>query len=85
MLGFQLGAKFLTYNFCVDLEVVFDYYTGIVSTEGLQISSLSAKPLPLDKRPVSFNSIEFVPLINAVNKVKSFRLARTSCTVRVVL
>lgn len=54
----------------LDLEVVFDYYTGIISTEGMQICGLAARPLPLDKRPVSFDSIEFIPLSSGSYKVK---------------
>lgn len=54
-----------------DLEVVFDYYTGIISTEGMQICGLAARPLPLDKRPVSFDSIEFIPLSNGSYKVNT--------------
>lgn len=54
----------------IDLDVIFDYYTGIISVDGLQISGLVTKPLPLDKRPVSFNSIEFVSLTNESSKVK---------------
>lgn len=64
-------ASSLSKLFWVDLEIAYDYYTDIISTEGMQICGLTAKPLPLDKRPVSFDSIEFVPLTSGSYKVSS--------------
>lgn len=52
-----------------DVEVVYDYYTGIINTEGVQICGLAAKSLAHDKRPVSFDSIEFIPLSGGSYKV----------------
>lgn len=58
----------------LDLEVGFDHYTGIISTDGVQICGLAAKPLPLDKRPVSFDSVEFIPLSGSSYRVNQFPL-----------
>lgn len=54
---------------CLDVEVIFDYYTGIVGAEGIQICGLAAKPLPVENRPISFDSVEYISLVNGNYKV----------------
>ncbi|RZB84952.1 fatty acid synthase, partial [Asbolus verrucosus] len=47
-----------------DLTVHYDFSTGLISSEGVQVVGLKAIPFPKDPKAISFDSIEFTPLIN---------------------
>ncbi|KAF5286879.1 hypothetical protein FQA39_LY00412 [Lamprigera yunnana] len=47
-----------------DLEVVYDYSTKIVSTNGIQIYGVRTRPIPFDEKATSIDTIEYTPLSN---------------------
>lgn len=57
-----------------ELRVTYDYSTGIVATTGIQICGLQTKPLPSDVRPISFDSVEYVPL-SGTFKVSKYQIS----------
>ncbi|KAF5305398.1 hypothetical protein FQR65_LT07724 [Abscondita terminalis] len=47
-----------------ELEVVYDYATRILSTDGIQVNGVRTRPIVLEQKPVSFDAIELTPLTN---------------------
>lgn len=39
----------------------YDFYTGVISCEGIQIVGMKPTSLPRDPKPISFDSLEFTP------------------------
>lgn len=44
-----------------ELKSSYDFYTGVISCEGLQIVGVKPTFLPKDPKPISFDSLEFAP------------------------
>lgn len=44
-----------------DLEVHYDFATGLITSDGIQVVGLKAVPFPRDPKPISFDSVEFTP------------------------
>ncbi|KAK4881873.1 hypothetical protein RN001_005192 [Aquatica leii] len=45
-----------------DLNVVYDYSTRIISTDGIQISGVRSRPVHFDQKAISFDATELTPL-----------------------
>lgn len=44
--------------------MTYNFATGILSADGIRISGVHSNPLSLDRKPYTFDSIEFVPFRN---------------------
>ncbi|EEZ97866.2 fatty acid synthase [Tribolium castaneum] len=53
--------KELLPNDKTDLEVHYDFATGLITCDGIQVVGLKAVPFPKDPKAISFDSIEFTP------------------------
>lgn len=46
-----------------ELKSSYDFYTGVISCDGLQIVGIKPICLPKDPKPISFDSVEFTPFV----------------------
>ncbi|KAB0802399.1 hypothetical protein PPYR_04585 [Photinus pyralis] len=51
-----------------ELEVVYDYYTKVISTEGIQICGVTSRAIEIENKAVTFDSIDLTPLTNVEYK-----------------
>lgn len=58
-----------------DLEVHYDVWTGLITTDGIQLVGLKPISLPRDPKPISLDSIDFTPLVNPTVPVNTKILA----------
>lgn len=51
-----------------ELDVVYDYYTKVISTDGMQIIGVTSRKIEIENKAITYDSIELTPLTNVEYK-----------------